>query len=55
LNFRSKRTFHRKNQEEAPLYMRKLRVSREKYIKVPGVWLKKHPKLEPTTHCHPLP
>jgi hypothetical protein len=25
--------------------MRKLRVSREKYIKVPGVWLKKHPNL----------
>lgn len=24
-------------------------------MKVPLVWVKKHPKLAPTTHCHPTP
>lgn len=24
-------------------------------MKVPLVWVKKQPKFEPTTHCHPLP
>jgi hypothetical protein len=40
---------------QTPLKIRKLRVSRVKYMKVPLEWVKKHPKLEPTTHCHPPP
>uniref|UniRef100_A0A8R7RAU0 Uncharacterized protein n=1 Tax=Triticum urartu TaxID=4572 RepID=A0A8R7RAU0_TRIUA len=24
-------------------------------MKVPLEWVKKHPKLAPTTHCHPMP